>query len=53
MVLASEALNGITMDQYSPSDATRGNLTARNEVIDAADRQREQLCGFPFGVEKL
>src|SRR5207245_7410047 len=53
MVLASETLDRISVDQDSPSDAARGNLTTRNEVIDAADRQREQLCGFPFGVEKL
>jgi len=53
MVLASETLDRISVDQDSPSDAARGNLTTRNEVVDAADRQREQLCGLPFGVEKL
>src|SRR5439155_1922340 len=53
MVLARESFDGIAMDQYSPPDATRGNFSARNEVIDAADRQGKQLSSFTFGVENL
>jgi hypothetical protein len=53
VITTREALDGIAVDQYTPSYEASWDLLVENKVVEAANRNRQKLGCLSFRVKNL